>query len=96
MDKPDRLDDPAFVKRLLTGFYVVCGMLFALDFILTRKVEHPWEIAPAFYAIYGFVGCVILVVIAKWMRRFLMRDEDYYDGPDSNEPAEQRGAHVDD
>jgi hypothetical protein len=32
-----------------------------------------------FYAIYGFVACVLLVVIAKELRKLLMRDENYYD-----------------
>jgi hypothetical protein len=32
-----------------------------------------------FYAIYGFVACVILVLVAKEMRKLVMRDEDYYD-----------------
>ena len=32
-----------------------------------------------FYPVYGFVGCVVLVLVAKWMRSFLMRPEDYYD-----------------
>ena len=33
-----------------------------------------------FYAGYGFVACVLLVLIAKEMRKLLMRREDYYDG----------------
>lgn len=42
---------------------------------------HEWEKLWVFYPIYGFVGCVVLVVIATWMRTFLMRSEDYYDNP---------------
>lgn len=84
------LDNPATIKRLLQVFYILCGILLLLDFVLARKIAHPLESLPAFYAIYGFVGCVILVVIAKWMRRFLMRDEDYYQ-PDKDQSAAQRG-----
>jgi hypothetical protein len=32
-----------------------------------------------FYAIYGFVACVVLVVVATAMRRLVMRAEDYYE-----------------
>ena len=32
-----------------------------------------------FYAIFGFFMCVGLVLAAKVLRLFLMRDEDYYD-----------------
>lgn len=73
------LDNPSNVKKILRVFYVLCGLLVVLDFALTRKVEHAFEALPAFYPLYGFVGCVVLVVIAKWMRIVLMREEDYYD-----------------
>ena len=54
-------------------------LLVVADFIVHRHIYHSWENIPVFYAIYGFVGCSILVFIAKWMRTFLMRSEDYYD-----------------
>ncbi len=94
-DQKHSLDNPATVKRFLHVFYGVCSVLFVLDFILTRKIEHPFETIPGFYAIYGFVGCVILVVIARGMRRILMRDEDYYNS-DKKESDTHRGPHVDD
>ena len=37
------------------------------------------EKIPGFYAFYGFIGCVVLVLLATAMRKVLMRDEDYYD-----------------
>ncbi|HEX7027470.1 MAG TPA: hypothetical protein VF268_09525 [Gammaproteobacteria bacterium] len=72
-------DKPENIRLILRTLYIVCTGLFVLDFILHRHVAHSWENLPGFYAIYGFVGCVILVLIDKWMRTFLMRDEDYYD-----------------
>lgn len=33
---------------------------------------------PASYAIYGFVACVILVLLGIVLRHFVMRDENYY------------------
>jgi hypothetical protein len=32
------------------------------------------------YAVYGFVACVVLVLLGKLLRRAVMRDERYYDG----------------
>ena len=32
-----------------------------------------------FYAFFGFIACVALVLIAKQLRRVLLRREDYYD-----------------
>lgn len=32
------------------------------------------------YAVYGFVACVVLVLLGKGLRRLVMRDENYYGG----------------
>ncbi|GAA3916058.1 hypothetical protein [Litoribacillus peritrichatus] len=72
-------DKPENISKMLKVFYVVCALLVVADFIVHRHIYHSWENIPAFYAIYGFVGCSLLVFIAKWMRTFLMREEDYYD-----------------
>lgn len=72
-------DKPENVKRLLNGFYVICIILVIADFIIHRHTTMAWENIPAFYAIYGFVACVLLVVLAKNMRKVVMRKEDYYD-----------------
>lgn len=72
-------DKPENISKMLKVFYVICVLLVVADFIVHRHIYHSWENIPAFYAIYGFVGCSILVFIAKWMRTFLMRGEDYYD-----------------
>ena len=72
-------DKPKNVKRVLHALYGCCVLLFALDFVIHRHVMHSWENLWGFYPLYGFVGCVILVLVATWMRTFLMRSEDYYD-----------------
>lgn len=72
-------DDPRNVKRAIYGLYAACALSLAADFIVHRHVEHPWEEAFGFYAIYGFVACVLLVLIAKEMRKLIMRSETYYD-----------------
>ncbi len=78
-EKQHIFDKPENVNRLLRGFYAVCALLFVLDFILHRHIAHSWEKLPAFYAIFGFIACVVLVLIATEMRKVLMRKEDYYD-----------------
>ncbi|MBV1875562.1 MAG: hypothetical protein KUG50_02945 [Cycloclasticus sp.] len=78
-EKTYLFDNPRNVSRLLLGFYIICGGLFVADFVVHRHMVHPWEGFPSFYAIYGFVACVLLVVIAKEMRKVLMREEGYYD-----------------
>ena len=73
-------DDPGNVKKVLRVFYVVCALLLLADVVYHRHVVHAWEGVWGFYAGYGFVACVLLVLIAKEMRKLLMRREDYYDG----------------
>ena len=80
-------DKPENVARLLNVFYFCCVVLVLLDlagrlfpdFVPGREVHHPWEGFLGFHAFYGFVACWTLVVVAKAMRRVLMRGEDYYD-----------------
>ena len=72
-------DKPENIKKMLRVFYAICIGLVVVDFIVHRHIYHDWENIPAFYAVYGFVGCVVLVLIAKEMRKFLMRKEDDYD-----------------
>ena len=78
-DKVHFFDKPENVDRLLKGFYGVCILLVIVDFFVHRHIGFGWEKIPAFYAIYGFVACVLLVIVAKKMRTVLMRKEDYYD-----------------
>ena len=72
-------DKPENVKRVLKVFYAICILLVLADFVLHRHIGFDWEKIPAFYAIYGFIACVVLVIIAKEMRKVVMRKEDYYD-----------------
>jgi len=72
-------DNPSNVKRAIYLLYAVCGLSLIADFFFHRHLDHPWEGMIGFYAIYGFVACVLLVLIATQMRKFLMRRDDYYD-----------------
>ena len=72
-------DNPRNVKRAIYTLYAVCAVSLAADFLIERHVDHPWEWLFGFYSVYGFVACVLLVLLAKEMRKVLMRKEDYYD-----------------
>ena len=110
-DKKYLFDDPKNIKRVLHILYGCCAVLVILDFVIHRHISHNWENIWAFYPLYGFIGCVILVFAATWMRTFLMRDEDYYEAHDTadenttnkkkhtvdnNNTTEKGGHHVDD
>jgi hypothetical protein len=72
-------DKPRNIKIIMYTFYALCIVLVALEFVVHRHIYLSFEKIPAFYALYGFVACVVLVVIAKLMRHAVMRDEHYYD-----------------
>ena len=94
-DNASLFDKPKNVKRVLHFLYGCCALLFLLDFVIHRHVIHSWENLWGFYPIYGFVGCVVLVLIATWMRTFLMRPENYYneDKTDANKNNAESGGH---
>lgn len=72
-------DKPENVARVRQALYALCAISVVAELFIHRHVEHPWEVTPLFYCLYGFAACVILVLVAKEMRKVLMRDEDYYD-----------------
>ena len=82
--KPDEkkywLDSKSNVDRLVRGFYVVCAVIFAIDVFVPKHGPFAIEHLFGFYGWYGFVSCVALVLMAKVLRRMVMRGEDYYDG----------------
>ena len=86
--KQHLFDKPANVRRVIRGLLTTCLLLVGLDFVIHRHVTHPWEEMFGFYAVYGFAGCVVLVLLAKGLRRIVMRAEDYYD-PATGYPADE-------
>jgi hypothetical protein len=89
MSKKQHLfDNPRNVRLVVRILVTCCAILFGLDFVVHRHVEHPWESFPGFYAIYGFVACVILVMLARELRKVVMRDEDYYDQAEGDQDSD--------
>ena len=78
MKELDFLDKPKNRQRILKYFFISLVLLIIVDFFIHKHVEFPWEAAPSFYAVYGFTACVSLIFIAKLLRYFVKRDEDYY------------------
>ena len=72
----DRPENRKLVRRVL---YAACALLVAADLVVHRHISTDIERVPAFYALYGFVALVGVVMAAKGLRRMVKRDEDYYD-----------------
>ena len=73
------IDHPKNVDRIVYALYAVCAGLFLFDVFVPKHGPFEIEHLFGFYAIYGFIACVGLVVAAKGLRTLLMRPEDYYD-----------------
>jgi len=73
------LDEPRNVDKVFYTLCAVCALLTLPDLVLDTHGHFAVESWFGFFGAYGFVGCVFLVLAAKRLRRWLMRDEDYYD-----------------
>jgi len=79
-EKKHFLDHPRNVSRLLKAFFALNVLLLGLDLLIHRHAQFPWEGWFGFYAVFGFVCCVVLVLLAKYvLRPLVIRREDYYD-----------------
>jgi multicomponent Na+:H+ antiporter subunit D len=68
------------VDRWFLLFCVVLISLICCDFFVDKSHAHfSWEKSTAFFALFGFVACVGLVLGAKhFLRPAIKRKEDYY------------------
>lgn len=73
------LDRPGNVEWIVRAVYLICAVLVVADLFVPKHGSFAVEHVFGFYAWYGFLACVGLVLAAKAMRRVLMRPENYYD-----------------
>ena len=73
------LDEPRNVTKIYYALLAACAALFLADFLYAKHAKFKLEDVFGFYGLYGFVACVLLVLIAKELRKVLKRPEDYYD-----------------
>lgn len=68
-------------KILFTILAVLGAILFSADFFIEKHEAHfHYEEFPGFYAVYGFIAFVILVILSKYVLRPLVsRSEDFYE-----------------
>ncbi len=67
------------VVRICLG---VLALLMLVDALFVSK-EHAHtqvEHLPAFWSVFGFIGCVLIIILSKWYGHAgIMTREDYYD-----------------
>ncbi len=72
-------DKPENVRRLRTGFFIALVLVLLGEGMVDMHAEFHVAHFFGFYAVYGFISYVSLIFIAKILRKFIMRKEDYYD-----------------
>jgi hypothetical protein len=71
------------VKRVWTGVGLVAALSVGLE-ILYRHDTHPlywWHRLPAFDLLFGFLGCVAIVVVSKALGKAGLRRPERKDEP---------------
>lgn len=76
----------AAARRALIALHAVALLVVLMELVMPFSADghgvervHALEF-PASYAIYGFIACVVLVLLGRALRRVVMRDERYYRG----------------
>ncbi|KAF0187653.1 MAG: hypothetical protein FD168_2377 [Desulfobulbaceae bacterium] len=73
-------EKPRNIKCIRITLYSICFLLFLADGKIQHHADFPWENWFGFFSIFGFVGCVGLVLGAKYiLRPLLKREENYYE-----------------
>jgi hypothetical protein len=72
-------DNPRNVRLVRAVFYVALVLVVAAEFFVHMHPEFGVDGFTGFYAVYGFISYVVLIFVAKGLRKLVMRREDYYD-----------------
>ncbi len=58
--------------------WALLGAIF-VGTVVAQYLSDPGKF-PAFYAVFGLLGCLVLLFLAKVVgKKLIMRKEDYYD-----------------
>lgn len=75
----DRPQTKKMLWRLLWG---LCGLSVFLELFVDRQNHFPQEDFFGFYAVLGFVSCMVCILVAKGLSFFLKKRVTYYDEED--------------
>jgi len=78
-EPPRWLDEPKNVTKVYWSVWISCFALLLVEPLVHMHAEVSIAEWFAFNGVFGFMACVALVLVAKWVRRILMRPEDYYE-----------------
>lgn len=70
---------PRTIRGLWIAFIAVLAVTVAAGLAVDMHPHFEIERWPAFFAIFGFVACVAMVVGSKLLGMLLKREDTYYD-----------------
>ncbi len=83
-DEQNWLVRPSTIRLLWRILWIVLALTVAADFFVKPKPYFSIEGWYGFAAAFGFLSCVLMVLVAKALGAFLKRDQDYYRKPDDD------------
>jgi len=70
---------PATIRGLWIVFIAVLALTVAAGFAVDMHPHFEIERLPGFFAVFGFLACVAMVLGSKLLGMLLKRPDDYYD-----------------
>ncbi|MFT6285808.1 MAG: hypothetical protein ACJA09_000543 [Alcanivorax sp.] len=83
-DSDHWLVKPATIRRLWWTFSVILALTVIAQFKWGAKGYFGIDGWPGFAALYGFLACLIMVLVAKLLGKVLKRDQRYYSSEDDS------------
>jgi TRAP-type C4-dicarboxylate transport system permease small subunit len=84
-----------FLRNRLKAVVRLCAAVLLLlvvgDLLLVDKASAhtDTERLPAFWALFGLIGCVVIIILSKrYGHAGILRREDYYEAPSTKEPED--------
>lgn len=78
-DKKYWLDQSSNINKILFVLYMACALLLIVDLLYHKHAHFNFENWFGFYAWFGFLAYTFIVMSAKLFRKFIKREENYYD-----------------
>ena len=72
-------DDLRKRKKVIWVLAVICFVLIVADLFYHTHIILDFENWFGFYGFFGALSALVLVLVATQLRKFIGRDEDYYD-----------------
>lgn len=79
MNRDHWLDNQGNVKTLWRCFLLILVLLVSIGAFVDLHPHFEIETWFGFYAAYGFITCLLMIVVAKVLGVFLKRQDAYYD-----------------